>query len=644
MKKLSIIIVNYNVCHFLEQTLLSIVEAKKDIDLEVFVVDNNSVDGSIAMLRSKFQWVRVIENKYNVGFSKANNQAIKESKGEYILLLNPDTVISEDSLEKCIDFMDNHTDAGGLGVKMVDGKGNYLPESKRGLPSPWVAFYKIFGLSALFPKSKKFGQYHLGYLDKNKTHQVEVLSGAYMFMRKSVIDQIGMLDEEYFMYGEDIDMSYRILQSGYKNYYLPETCIIHYKGESTKKSSVNYVFTFYKAMIIFAKKHFSSSNAGIFSLLIHLAIYFRAFLAISKRLVNTLTLPLIDTAVIVASLSYLSNQPAFENTPFNINQLIVLSSSWIFMMMLNHCNTVSLKLFNLIQSFVIGSIGVSLYVFFLNPEFLTNKFILLGTLFSIGTLSIARAIIHFIKYKNFALGYEAPKRILITGSNSECKRIDDLLKNTEIANQIIGYITTDEIIDIKGKYLGHIDHLNALVDLHKINEIIFCSKDLASSEIINWMIAIDSSKVDFKIVSDKSNYIIGSNSKDKRGDFYTLSINLNITSKENIRNKRIIDIVLASFFLVTSPFTLLLFKHPKTFLQNIFKVLWGNYSWVGYSNNNTLELPVLKKGIISPIAPLKKHLTLSKEDILEKNFYYAKKYHILMDIALVFKAFRELDQ
>jgi hypothetical protein len=540
--------------------------------------------------------------------------------------------------------MDAHPEAGGLGVKMVDGKGNYLPESKRGLPSPWVAFYKIFGLSALFPTSKKFGQYHLGYLDKNQTHQVEVLSGAYMFMRKSVIDQIGMLDEEYFMYGEDIDMSYRILQSGYKNYYFPETCIIHYKGESTKKSSVNYVFTFYKAMIIFAKKHFSSSNAGIFSILIHLAIYFRAFLAISKRLIQTLTLPLFDAIIITASIGLLSTKQMFQNDHIETSHLLFLTTIWVAMMLINHCNTISLKLFNLIQSFIIGSICISLYVFFLNPDLFTNKFILIATLFNIGTVSIARATLHFIKYKNFALGYEAPKRILITGSNSECKRIDDLLKNTEIANQIVGYITTDEIIDIKGKYLGHMDHLNALVDLHKINEIIFCSKDLPSSEIINWMIAIDSSKVDFKIVSDKSNYIIGSNSKDKRGDFYTLSINLNITSKENIRNKRILDILLACFFLVTSPFTLILFKHPKMFLQNIFKVLWGSYSWVGYSNNNTLELPVLKKGIISPIAPLKKHLSLTKEDILEKNFYYAKKYHVLMDLALVFKAFKDLDQ
>jgi len=262
--KLSVVIVNYNVKYFLEQCLISVGKAISNIDAEVFVVDNNSVDGSCQMVRDKFPFVNVIENKINTGFSKANNQAIVQSKGEYLLLLNPDTVVEEDTFKKVVDFMDNHPQAGGLGVHMIDGNGKFLPESKRGLPTPAVAFYKIFGLSALFPKSKLFGQYHLGFLDKNKTNEVDVLSGAFMLLRKSVLDKIGLLDETFFMYGEDIDLSYRITKAGYKNYYFPETKIIHYKGESTKKSSVNYVVVFYKAMSIFAQKHFSQSNAAFF--------------------------------------------------------------------------------------------------------------------------------------------------------------------------------------------------------------------------------------------------------------------------------------------------------------------------------------------------------------------------------------------
>ena len=199
------------------------------------MVDNNSVDGSVSLVKEKFPEVIIIENKDNFGFSYANNQAIKLAEGEYILLLNPDTVVEEQTFEKVIGFMDNTPDAGGLGVKMIDGKGNFLAESKRGLPSPWVAFYRIFGISRLFPKSKRFGKYHLSYLDETQIHSVDVLAGAFMLVRKSVFDKIGLLDETFFMYGEDIDLSYRITLAGYKNYYFPETTIIHYKGESTKK-------------------------------------------------------------------------------------------------------------------------------------------------------------------------------------------------------------------------------------------------------------------------------------------------------------------------------------------------------------------------------------------------------------------------
>src|SRR5690606_33508903 len=206
-------------------------------------------------------------------------QAIHLSQGKYVLLLNPDTVVEEDTFEKVINFMDQHPDAGGLGVRMLDGKGKFLPESKRGLPTPMVAFYKIFGVSKLFPKSKKFGQYHLGHLSEFETNEVEILCGAFMLMRAEALEKVGLLDEAFFMYGEDIDLSYRIIKGGYKNYYFPETRIIHYKGESTKKSSVNYVFVFYRAMVIFAEKHFSQKHAKMFSFLINFAIYLRAGLA-----------------------------------------------------------------------------------------------------------------------------------------------------------------------------------------------------------------------------------------------------------------------------------------------------------------------------------------------------------------------------
>ena len=303
--QLSIIIVNYNVQYFLEQCLLSVRTALRGVEAEVFVVDNSSVDSSVAMVKEKFPEVILVENKENTGFAVANNQAIRMAKGEYVLLLNPDTVVREDTFVKCVAFMDAHLSGGGLGVKMIDGSGNFLPESKRGFPSPFVAFAKTFGLSKFFPESKTFGRYHLGFLDENENHEVDVLAGAFMLLRKSVLDKTGLLDETFFMYGEDIDLSYRIVKAGYKNYYFAETTIIHYKGESTKKGSLNYVRTFYNAMIIFAKKHFQGNKAKLFIAMIYGAIYLRAGMTLVGNFFKKAALPLMDASLLFGGLVFL---------------------------------------------------------------------------------------------------------------------------------------------------------------------------------------------------------------------------------------------------------------------------------------------------------------------------------------------------
>ena len=257
--KLSVVIVNYNVKYFLEQCLRSVRKAIGRVETEIIVVDNNSTDGSIEYLKPLFPEITFIANKDNEGFSKANNRAIRQATGEYILLLNPDTVVGEHTFENVCRFMDEHPDAGGLGVKMIDGNGYFLPESKRGFPSPWNAFCKMFGLSRIFPYSPLFARYHLRYLDKT-----------------------GLLDEQFFMYGEDIDLSYRLTLAGFNNYYLPEK-IIHYKGESTKKD-VRYIKIFYGAMILFFKKHYPHYGY-IYRFFIYSAIYLRAALSGLKKIV-----------------------------------------------------------------------------------------------------------------------------------------------------------------------------------------------------------------------------------------------------------------------------------------------------------------------------------------------------------------------
>ena len=253
--QLSVIILNYNVRYFLELCVLSVQSALQDIDSEIIVVDNNSSDGSCEMIKSRFPNVKLIRNNQNVGFPKGNNIGAAQAKGDYICILNPDTVVAEDTFEKVLAFVKKQNNLGVVGVKLIDGTGNFLPESKRGIPTPWVAFTKITGLYKLFPKAKTFNKYYAQHLSENQTGKVDILVGAFMFLKKELYEEVGGFDEDCFMYSDDIDLSYRILQKGKHNYYFHETTAIHYKGESTIKDDT-YMKRFQEAMEFFYKKHF----------------------------------------------------------------------------------------------------------------------------------------------------------------------------------------------------------------------------------------------------------------------------------------------------------------------------------------------------------------------------------------------------
>ncbi|MBO4500478.1 MAG: glycosyltransferase family 2 protein [Bacteroidaceae bacterium] len=277
MPVLSVIIVNYNVRYYLEQCLNSVTRASKGIDSEIIVVDNDSSDGSVEYLEPLFPHVRFIRAGGNLGFSRANNLALAESNGKYVLFLNPDTILSENVLEDCIRFMDNHPEAGAAGVRMLNRDGTFARESRRAVPTPFVSMCKILGLCSLFPTSKLFGKYYMGHLDPMAANKIEIVSGAFMFVRREALDKTGSFDEAFFMYGEDVDLSYRILKAGYENWYIPVT-ILHYKGESTNKTTYRYARVFYKAMIIFFDKHFRSYSL-LFSLFVRLAIHIQTFLS-----------------------------------------------------------------------------------------------------------------------------------------------------------------------------------------------------------------------------------------------------------------------------------------------------------------------------------------------------------------------------
>ena len=275
--KLNVVIVNYNVKDFLHQCLLSVEKAAKGIETQVYVVDNCSQDGSVEYLRRLHPQVQFIENQENLGFARANNKAIRQSDGEYVLLLNPDTIVTENTLHECVTFMDAHPEVGCVGVKQLKSDGSFALESRRGVPTPFTAFCKMSGLCSLFPKNRKLGRYYMQYLDNDQANEIEIISGAFMFLRRSALNESGYLDEDFFMYGEDIDLSYRLLKRGWKNWYLP-TPILHYKGESTNKVSYRYVHAFYEAMLIFFRKHYGHLSF-LYTLPVKSAILVKAALA-----------------------------------------------------------------------------------------------------------------------------------------------------------------------------------------------------------------------------------------------------------------------------------------------------------------------------------------------------------------------------
>jgi len=652
--KLSVVIVNYNVKYFLEQCLHSVQAAIAGLDAEIYVVDNNSVDGSVEMVADKFPLVKLIANTENTGFSTANNQAMKVAAGEYILLLNPDTIVEQDTFIKCVEFMDSHSDAGGLGIKMVDGKGRFLPESKRGLPTPIVAFYKIFGLSAIFPKSRIFGKYHLGYLDKEETHVVDVLAGAFMMLRRETLDKTGLLDEAFFMYGEDIDLSYRITKSGYKNYYYPGARIIHYKGESTKKSSINYVFVFYNAMLIFAQKHFSQKNARLFSMLIHMAIYLRAGVAVVYRMMNKLLLPLTDAAVIYAGtmliVDYWETNVIYKvgghyPSLFLFGVLPAYIFIWLFSVLISGGYDPPLRLRRLITGLFAGTVTILVFYALLPSGFrFSRALIILGAIWGMISMSGIRFALNLAGFKNFRIGANPNKRYAIVGDTEESERVADLLRKTLVSPGFIGLVSVSDKHSGSNGFIGNIGHIADIITIYKIDEVIFCARDLPAHRIIDTMSQLQRSQAEFKIAPPESLAIIGSNSISTTGDLYVIDIN-SVAKENNRRNKRLFDILVALLLMPVSPVLMWITKDPPVFILNLFRVILGLRSVVGYvpMPYTGSNLPKIRKGILYP-TDLFPNRDIDVETAVTLNMLYARDYRITNDFNILIRGFRRFSR
>ena len=632
---LGVVIVNYNVKYFLRQCLASVLAANRqltdgsDLELEVWVVDNDSVDGSVEMVRTEYPEVHLIANTENTGFARANNVALAEAseRVSLLLLLNPDTVIEHDTLSKCADFMAAHPDCGGLTVKMVDGKGRFLPESKRGFPTPEASFFKISGLVKLFPRSRKIAAYYAGHLDEEKTNEIDIMCGAFLLLRSSVYKQIGGLDESYFMYGEDIDYSWRIKMAGWKNYYMPSTHIIHYKGESTKKGSLNYVYTFYNAMSIFVRKYYSGRNAKVFNFLLQLAIWSRAALSWTKRVIQWLSVPVLDFAFAYGGwmlIKYLWEPtkgaghgyypPEYSLFVVPLYIAILMLCSW-----LNGGYDRPVRVSRIAKGVGIGTLLLLAFYSLLDEsQRYSRMLLLLGSGWTLCAMIGARWLLSTFRVKGFALHTRRRGSMLVVGSDEETRRIRSLLESLAPGRHSLQTPATTSI-----------SHLRDIIRIEHVDEVVFCGRDLPLARIIELMAELRITGVEYKIAPVGADYIIGSESILSPDELYLTDLNTISTSTAR-RSKRLFDLSMSIILLLLSP-VLIWFQHEKrSYLADCFKVLVGKSSWIGYTGH---------PGVFTPSSP---YPAASPELQQRLMLRYMRHYRTLSDWQILCRCWRNI--
>jgi O-antigen biosynthesis protein len=542
----SVIVVNYNVREFLEQALSSVVRASAGLAVETFVVDNNSVDGSVEMVRAQFPGVQLIANEENVGFARANNQAIRRATGRYLLILNPDTLLQEDTLQALVAFMDARPDAGAAGCRILNPDGTFAPESRRAFPTPTVALYRMTGLSRLFPTSRTFGRYNLGYLPADQECEVDALSGSCMMVRRDAIlrsratardadaeargdgaptpppfeitDGAGLLDEDFFMYGEDLDWCYRIQQAGWRIHYTPSTQIIHYKGECTRKGELRYVRLFYGAMLRFAEKHFAGRHSRVVASLIRAGILGRAGLSATAKLLSALAVPLADfvlaLAIVLTAGAVWSAQVGIE---FPVAFYLGVAPACALATMLvvatmggyrrrGHRSAYPLRP---VLSGVVGAfLLVSSALFFL-PALAFSRAVLVLGFFGTGiALMCWRIAVNRRRY--------GQRRALLVGATGDAERLHTLLgRRIDPPLRLIGFVSDEGEADGTAVLrLGATRHLRDLVRLRQVDDVVFAAESLTNTAILGMMRTLRDLPVQFKILTEGRDRIIGKASVD----------------------------------------------------------------------------------------------------------------------------------
>jgi len=655
--KVSVIIVNYNVRDLLRQALRSIERSLGNISSEVIVVDNDSVDGSVNMLIEEFPQITLIANQSNTGFSAANNQGIRIAKGEFLFILNPDTIIEEDTIKVLIDFMESHHDAGAVGCRILNPDGTFALESRRSFPTPAIAFYRTTGLSRIFPRSKAFGRYNLTFLPEDQITTVDALSGSCMFLRSSALinsvgnstgrREAGLFDEDFFMYGEDLDLCYRIQNAGWAIYYTPETQIIHYKGESTKKGDLRYVRLFYGAMTHFAQKHLREDYPKIFLWVLHLAVIVRGSLTVLGNMLRHAAAR--DLALCFGVITVLgllrSFQSGFQFPPvfyWGISPLFAFIVTGVIAAWGGYRGR-GPRLGLVLLGSLVAVIALAALSFFVKQVAFSRMVVLACLPACLLLLSAVRLIPKTRKRMG--------RRTIVVGNLLDA----NILASQQLSQFVLtGIVTQDRKNDSRSTLtrLGHYDQLRDIVRIHSIETVIFASASLTNKEIFALMQKLLGIPIHTYILAEHENHLIGKSVIKNLGDRALLDAEEVIGSLRSSTARRVSDIIAGLMGAVIHPVILLISKltgpnsrwaHRCERTRQWRTVLLGKRSLIGFDEKGEF-IPnpewQLQPGVFAVSEMLGPRLKRPPEEIEHAYWYYVRNQSTAMDWMIAARALR----
>lgn len=665
---LSVIIVNYNVREFLEQALRSLARAGRYVDMEVFVVDNSSVDGSVSMVRSEFPNVTVIANDRNVGFSRANNQAMNAARGRYLLILNPDTIVQEDTLETLIDFMDAHPRAGAVGCKILHPDGTFARESRRAFPTPEVAFYRLVGLASLFPSSRRFGRYNMTYLPEDEVAEVDALSGSCMMVRREALYDspdvsgagAGLLDEDFFMYGEDLDWCYRIQQAGWKIYYTPETQIIHYKGESTKKGELRYVRLFYGAMMHFTEKHFEYRYSRLFASILRAGILLRAFVSVAGKSARVAAWPALDFLVVFLSASAVAllHAAAHGAVPAPLFFAVVAPAYGLGAVAgIGSCGGYGRRrrLRCVWFGAFAGLLVVSALSFFAK-DIAFSRFVVLATY---PVAALATTVVRLVGDRRSRREPRSKQAVLV-GPRDEAVRLRQMLaRHPSPPFTLSGYVAASETLPRNGHHsiggetpmLGGVNQLRDVVRLGEVDDVIFASAELSNRTIFTLIQQLRDLPVHFRILAEGRDHVIGKASVDDLSMTNLVEAEEALVHRRSRAAQRAFDLGIALLGLIAYPIIRLAASGSSSFAARLLdrarrlpRVLKGSYNIVGYDPEESYRPPEeweLKPGVFA-VSDVLDYEGVGKDDVGAAYWFYVRNQSASLDWDVVVRSFRLL--